>query len=126
MAAAFRPVSAHASNPKAGSLGTKGIIEVPDPKDAGRMIGERWNVTPEFARQYLMAVVVGTLALAPADLVAARNRFWELTVEILEAGYNVESAGLTILERHTMVRARAVPARASRDACASSRNYFSC
>ena len=46
MAAAFRPVSAHASNPKAGSLGTKGIIEVPDPKDAGKMIGERWNVTP--------------------------------------------------------------------------------
>ena len=126
MAAAFRPVSAHSSNPKAGSLGTKGIIEVPDPKDAGRMIGERWNVTPEFARQYLMAVVTGTLALAPADLVAARNRFWELTVEILEADCNVESAGLTILERHTMVRARAVPARASRAACASSRNYFSC
>jgi hypothetical protein len=49
-----------------------------------------------------MAVVVGAIVLPPADLLAARNRFWEL-----EADDNVESAGLIILERHTMVRAQA-------------------
>ena len=104
MAAGFRPVTPHASNPQAGSCGTKGLILVPDPGDPSKTVSERWNLTPEFCRQYLMSVIVGITMLAPPDLLAARNRFWELTVEIIEADFNVETSGLTILERHTMVR----------------------
>ena len=108
LAAGMRPVKADASFPAAASKGNYGLVSVPDPKDNTKNVMIYWHVTLAFTETYFLAALHAANALDAKQLLAAHVKLFELIVDQLHEGYNLESAGMMVLGTHSFASALAM------------------